>query len=528
LEIYDRNGARIMKKVISGKLLQEKIKESIHCLCDTVGQTLGPKGNNVIIDHSLFTPFITNDGATIAKNIESEDEIVNTILEIAKEASLKTNEVIGDGTTTTLVLLKSLFNSSLKYTEKGMNPIFLKKKMDAYLREILCYLEKEKRPLDEKNMLQIAINASNDYDLGQCAYQAFQMVQNPKAITIKEVLEKQLSVQSLRGYTLDIELLSDYFLKQQTTIHFSKAKVLILHDYLDNLDNISFILNECMQTKQNLIIFVNDYNEMVLKEIVSLNLGNDLSCCLLKISEYGLHQRKLENDIEVLTHAKIIENCDLITLENLGFIENAKISQNQIRFDFQDSLSIQQYIELLKSEMMEYQDEFEIDFYQKRIAMFQNGLAEILVGASTKTESHEMKMRLEDALCALASCQEGIVLGGGITLLKIAKEIKADDEVKMIFKEALKQPFLRILDNAGLDSSQIYQEIQKKQFTKIYNVNTEQFEDAITSSVIDPFLVTKTALCNASSIATMLLTTSSLVINEHNNQLNKTNEYTEL
>jgi len=517
-----------MKKVVSGTLLQEKMKESINSLCDTVGCTLGPKGSNVIIDHSLFTPFITNDGATIAKNIVSEDEVVNTILEIAKEASLKTNDIVGDGTTTTLVLLQSLFNSSLTYIEKGINPIFLKKKMDLYLSEILSILETEARKPDENNLLQIATIAANDNYLGNCAFQAFQTVKSKNAIMIKEVLENQLTINYLQGYTVETELLSDYFLKEQTNITFTNAKVLIIHDYLSNLENISFILNDCMKNKEPLIIFVNEYDETAFKEIVSLNLSNELSCCVLKISEYGLHQRKLESDIEALTHAKIIENYHFITPENLGFIEHIMINKNQARFDFQNNSQILQYVDLLKNEMNEYHDEFELTFYQKRIAMFQNGLAEILVGAPTKTECHEKKMRLEDALCALTSCEDGILLGGGVTLLKIAEEIEANDEVKAIFKAALQKPFFQILENAGLDSSKIYQEIKKNDFQKIYNVNTEKFENVTHSSIIDPFQVTKTTLCNATSIATMLFTTKSLVINEHENQLNKTTEYTEL
>ncbi|MCI8575889.1 MAG: hypothetical protein HFI09_05400 [Bacilli bacterium] len=517
-----------MKQVVSGKILQDKMKESINYLCETVGYTLGPKGSNVIIDHSLFTPFITNDGATIAKNIESEDEIVNTILEIAKEASLKTNDIVGDGTTTTLVLLQSLFNSSINYIENGMNPIFLKKKIILYLKEILSKLEKEKRKPNQENMLQIAMNAANDLELGKCAYQAFSKVQNKNAIAIHEVSEDNLRVNFLQGYLLDTELLSDYYLKDQNSLTLSRAKVLIIHDYFSDLENISFILNDCINNKQNLIIFVNDYDESVLKEVLSLYLSNDLSCFLLKISEYGLHQRKLEKDIEMITKASIIENYNFITPENLGFIENVTINKNQTRFDFHNNLQTQKYIDLIKEEMNGYQDEFEIAFYQRRIAMFQNGLAEILVGAPTKTECHEKKMRLEDAICALDSCQEGILLGGGVTLLKIAEEITTDDEVKMIFKETLKKPFFQILSNAGIDSTKIYQEIRNNKFQKIYNVNTEQFESITDLSIIDPFLVTKSSLCNAISIATMLFTTRSLVINEHCNQLNKSNEYTEL
>lgn len=517
-----------MKKVVSGKELREKMKESIQDLCSIVSNTLGPKGSNVIIDHSLFSPFITNDGATIAKNIESEDEVVNTILEIAKEASLKTNEIVGDGTTTTLVLLESIFNSSLQSIEDGKNPMVLKRELDVCLDFVLKNLEKEKRIPNQEDFFRIASIAANDENLGKLASEAFLVVKNKNAITIEEIEENKLNIQFINGYNIDTQLASDYFLKEQKSINFLQASVLIIHDYMNSLENIGFVLNDCMQTKKSLIIFANEYDENVIREIVSLTLEGELHCCVLKLSEYGMHQRKLEKDLEVLTHAKIIENYEYITPENIGFAKNILVTNDSVRLDFIKDSNIKKYISLLESESKECKEEYEKNFYQKRLAMFQTGLAKIEIGAPTKTECHEKKMRLEDALCALESCKQGVILGGGVTLLKIASDLEEQSDVSGIFKNALKEPFAKILSNAGLDFSSIQEDIKQANYQKIYNVKKEQLEDIQDTFVLDSLKVVASSLINATSIATMLLTTTSLVINEYQNNMSKSNEYTEI
>lgn len=517
-----------MKKVLSGKNLQEKMQESINFLCDIVSTTLGPKGSNVIIDHSLFTPFITNDGATIAKNIESEDEVVNTILEIAKEASLKTNEIVGDGTTTTLVLLQSIFNASLELIKKGENPILLKKELDACLEEILEMLEKEKRIPTKKDLLAIASIAAGDKRLGKIVSDAFEVVKKKSAITIQEKESEDLTLEFQNGYILDTQVLSEYFLNEKKSLHFEQANVLILHDFFSNLENIAFLLNDCLQNKKNLLLFANEYDENVLRELVSLHIENELSCCVLKLTEYGMHQRKIEKDLEILTNAKIVENYELITPENIGTIKNVTISNESTCISFIKENKIQEYISLLKEEAINCKDDFEQSFIEKRIAMFDTGLATIFIGAPTKTECHEKKMRLEDALCALESCNDGILLGGGITILKMANELNPNNNAEIIFKEALEKPFCKILTNAGIDASKVLEDIKKEHYQKIYNVNEDKLESVETTSVLDSFNVVKSSLINATSIATMLFSTTSLVINEYKNNANKTNEYTEI
>lgn len=516
-----------MKKVVSGKNLQQKIKESIDYLSCAVTSTLGPKGSNVIIDHSLFMPFITNDGATIAKNIESEDEIINTILEIAKSSSLKTNEIVGDGTTTTILFLQCIFNASLKYLENKKNPIILKKELDSCLEKIIENLKKEAKVPNKNDFYHIASVASNDYLLGKICSDAFSVVKNKNAIILEEVDDNRIDLEFINGYVLNTNLVSDYFLKGKKSISLDNACVLIIHDYMSNLENISFILNDCMKNKKSLIIFVNEYDENILRELVSFSLEQVLDCCILKLNEYGFHGRKIEKDLEIITNAKVIENYDFISSINVGFISNAVITNDNTELVFKKTKKIEEYVSLLEEEITEYKNEYEQDFYHKRIAMFQNGLAKISVGAPTKIESHEKKMRIEDALWALESSKDGVLLGGGVTLLKIAS-LLSDNEAEGIFKETLEKPFLKIFSNAGLDSLKIKKEIEDACYQKVYNVKEEKMEEAKNTTILDSLNVVTTSLINATSIATMLLTTSSLVINEYQNNLNKVNEYTEL
>lgn len=515
-----------MKKVISGKELQEKIKESINLLCDTVKQTLGPKGNNVLIDHSLFTPFITNDGATIARNIESEDEIVNTILEIAKEASLKTNETVGDGTTTTLVLLQSIMNSSLNYIEKGINPILLKKELDTYLKEIINTIKDLKLEIAPSKLNAIATIAANDEEIGNFLSKVFQTVGSKKAIFIEEKEEPIFDVSYLKGYHLQTHLASDYFLNEQKKIEYQNANILIFHDTLLDIEDISFILNDSMKNKKSLVIFAEDFDELLVRDIVSMNQNEELNCCLVKIQAYGMQKLKIEKDLEIITNGKIIDQH--IALENIGLVKKIEIEKESIRIDFENTKKIKKYVSLLGEEIKEVKDDFDKDFIEQRIAMFLEGIATIQIGAATKTESHEIKMRIEDALCALESAKDGVLLGGGITFLKLAENINPKTNAEIIFKEALEVPFKQILTNAGLEYESIKQEIKNNQFQKIFNVQTEKWEDIKLTSVFDSFNVTIESLKNAVSIATMLFTTTSLVINEYINNANKEKEYNEI
>lgn len=508
-----------MKKVISGTLLKTKMQEAINLLCDTVKITLGPKGNNIIIDHSNFNPFITNDGVTIAKNIESDDVVINTILELAKESSIKTNDQVGDGTTTTLVLLQSIFNNGLKIIENGKNALILKKEIDLATDEIVSYLKKKSQKPSKEQLNIIATISANNKEIGNIISKCYFKVKSKDAIKIEETEDIKCSYNFLRGYCFQTIIASPYFFKENKKLEFNNCYMLLINDYLDDINYISHIVNKIIEENKPLVIMALDYSDDLVNQIVSLYLENNLKICLLKNPEYGIKQYKILKDLSM------ISNCPIYNKENiknhLGIISKITLDNDITNIEFNKN---RKYIKYLKEDLDYVDNEIDFEFYAKRLAMFKNGLAKIEVGAPTTTERREKKMRFEDALWAIDCASHGILPGSGITLLELSEKTKVDTDGDYILKQALKEPFKQIMFNSAIDYDQIINQIKKSNFQILFNINTNSFEPITNTQVLDPTLVIINSLINACSIATMLLTTSSLVINEYNT-FNKSDEY---
>ena len=508
-----------LKKVISGNQLKNKMQEAINLLCDTVKITLGPKGNNIIIDHSTFSPFITNDGVTIAKNIESDDEIINTILELAKESSIKTNDTVGDGTTTTLVLLQSIFNSGLKYIENGKNALILKKEIDETLHEIISYLELKSQKPTKEQLTDIARISANNKEIGNIISKCYFKVKSKDAIKIEETENIKNSYKFLKGYSFQTVLASPYFFKENKGLEFNNCYLLLLNDYLDNISYVSNIINEKIEENKPLVIMALDYSDDFVNEIVSLYLENNLQICLLKNPEYGIKQYKIFKDLSNISKGPIynLENLN----NNLGWVSKITLNNDFTTIEFSKN---KKYLKDLKKDFDYVDTELDIEFYSKRIAMFKNGLAKIEVGAPTITERREKKMRFEDALWAIDCAAKGILPGSGIVFLELSEKLKINTDGDNVLKEALQEPFKQIMINSAIDSHSIISEIKKSNYQKLFNINTNSYESITDTKVLDPTIVIINSLVNACSIATMLLTTSSLVINEYES-FNKTDEY---
>lgn len=516
-----------MKKIVSGEYLRDKINEGINLLCNTVKETLGPKGNNVIIDHSNFMPFITNDGVTIAQNIESDDPVLGSIIEIAKEASIKTNDNVGDGTTTTLVLMQALVNLGQKYLDDGINSLVLKKKLNSKLNDILKILETMKITTTKEMLKNIATVSASDESIGTLVSEVVENIDNKSGIIIKEDFSNAIRVKYIKGYTCSISHPSEYYFQSSKSFTFNDAYILIINDILSEVENISSILNEVIINNKSLVIIAKDFDQDFVNEIVSLNFEKRINCFMIRICECGLKERIIQKDIEVITNCTIVENSNHITGDNVGLIKGFYIDKETIRIDFTSNKEIDNYVLKIDEELND-KDEFELDFFQKRKAMFTKGIAEIVIGAPTKTESHEKRMRLEDALFSAYASKNGILLGGGISLLRIANELKDSDYESLIWKETLMQPFRQIMQNAGLSVEEIECNIKKSNYSKIYNVYSDCYENINDTHVVDAYEVVANSLINACSIAVMLLTTNSLVINEYQNNINKSVEYTEI
>ncbi len=505
-----------MKKVISSTELRNKMNEAIDLLCDTVKTTLGPKCNNIIIDHSAFTPFITNDGVTIANNIESDDEVINTILSLAKESSINTNDLVGDGTTTTLVLLQSIYKNGIKELE-NISPIILKDELFETLTTITQMIKDLSFPSSKDKIFSIAKTSSNSTEIGRIIRDAYIEVNNKNLIKITESPDEKTNIIYKNGYIIDSLLSSPYFLKDKNSINIKNALILIINNYLDNIDDIANILNEIIKTKTPLIILAEDYSDTFTNEIINLNMQDITNIYLLKFPLYGFEKIITIEDIALITNSTITDITN-IKLNNLGKIDNVTINNNEIKFNFKENDKIKKKINEIKK--LE-----NTDFNIKRFNMLTSKSIEIQVGGLSTIEKREKKMRFDDALCAVNSTNNGILLGSGISLYQVSENLNENNIANKILKIALKTPFEQIMLNAGLDKNKIINEIKKSNYKKVYNVLTDKYENIDNTNVIDTYDVVINSLKNAISVASMLLTTTSLVINEYQNNINDLKEY---
>lgn len=508
-----------MKKVITGKELYDCEEKAIALLCGTVKKTLGPRGSNAIIDHSLMNPFITNDGVTIARNIESEDERINTLLTLAKEASIKTDETVGDGTTTTLVLLESLFKSGLAKIKDGLNPYLLKNELDEALENIIEEIKKESKTPTEENYYNIASIAASNKNIGKLITRMYLKVGS--AIKIEESKTSETYTKIINGYSFEPLLASPYFFNNTNEIIYKNSLILIMLKEVNEIGEISEIINYTIEKRIPLVILATDYTEEVINEVLSLNLSKITNVTLLKLPEYGLHQMEVLKDLEIISNAKIAKSSDELSLNNLGKCEEIKITKElaTINNNLQSKV-IKRYINNLKEKISTIDDDFELEFQSNRLSKLTNGIGIIYVGATTTTEAREKKMRFDDAFCALNCAANGIIPGSGLILLKIKENLETKNNGSIILKEALDKPFMQILENVGINPSNIYNKIKASDFNIIYNVFENKFETISKTKVIDPTTVVITSLKNAVSIAGMLLTTTSMIINEQQELIN--------
>lgn len=514
-----------LKKVISGEELYKKMEEAINILCNTVKSTLGPKGANVIINKSTFSPFITNDGVTIAESIESDDMVTNTILELAKESSIKTNEVVGDGTTTTLVLLQSIFNNGLKLINKGVNPLKLKKELDNSLIDIAERINSLSREPNDSELKNIAIVSANDNYIGEIISEVYLKIKNKDAIFIKENNKNETVINYLKGYIINSNLASNYFLKELKEVVYENPYILLIDDYLENIEDIACVINFILQNNSSLVILAKEYSESVINEILSLKIDNNINIFLLRNPEYGINQISVLKDLSIIASAKIIEKIEFINISDLGKVENIKISNENIVLNYKMNSNINERIEELKRDINITEDK---DSINRRLAMFTTGMAEIIIGGNTTTERREKKMRYDDALCAISAADKGVLPGSGLVFLKISKELDKINYGDIILKEALKMPFSQIMFNGGFDSDEILKKVEDSGYKIIYNLNTLEYENINNTNILDATSVVLNSLTSAVSIAGMLLSTTSIIINEHTNNINKVNDYTEM
>ena len=504
-----------MKKVINGEELRMKMSEAVNLICNAVSSTLGPSGNNVLIDNEL-SPFITNDGVTIAESITSEDKIINSILEIIKEASLKTNELVGDGTTTTLVLLKSIFEEGLALVKNGKNAIVLRQELEEGLKEVVDLIDKDKKEASANDLSNIAKTSCGDNYLGEFLTEVFLNVKSKFAIRIEESKDEKTCVKYKKGYSFELDNVSNMYFINKNEISLKGAYILLYKGYLDDLETISEVIN----SNKNIVILATDASTQVKEEVLSYYLDYQKNIFLFLLPDYPSKRYAILNDIAFISDAKIKNASDSITLSDLGKID---VLINKEEMSFSTSKNTSEYIAKIKEENSE-SDEFDAYFLKERICKLETGMATIYVGGITKSEIKERKMRVEDAINALEVASSGVTIGSGIKFLEISQKLSLNSDGNKIISLALNEPFKKIYENCGEDYFKWKDIIKATKYQKIYNLKTKILEDIDKTGILDSTQVLKTAIKNAVSIASILLTTNYLVINENLNQ-NSSIEY---
>lgn len=501
-----------MKEVISNNELRDVIRNASNLICDAVSSSLGPKGNNVLINTSEEPVFITNDGVTVAKSIESEDKRVNTVLEIIKEASLKTDEIVGDGTTTTLVLLKNIINEGLDKIEKGKNAVALKNELLSCLEEVIEEINKLKRIPSNEDLIRVASVSSNDKEIGNIIFEVYSKMKNKYSIKLEESKNEETYYEIKKGYSVDIDILNMYF-ENKDEIVLNNSNILLLNGYLSSLNEISDIVNESLSRNKNIVIFCDDYEESLLKEAYIYHLKDNKNIFIFKYPDYASRKEMIKEDISILTSSKIKDiNLENIYFSDLGVSEKVIINKEEIML-INDNENIDNH--LLKLKNKNISDDYEREFIEERISKLENGIATIYVGGITKTEKREKIMRFVDAINAVDIASKGVVVGEGITLLKISNIIQSNTIGEKIIKETLNVPFKKIIENSGLDYEKINKVITDSDYNLIYNFENNDYESIDDTFIIDPVNVIIESLKNACSIGSLLLTTNYLVINEN-------------
>lgn len=503
-----------MKQVISGDVLRKYILEAINLICNTVSTTLGPIGNNVLINSSDEPCFVTNDGVTIARNIESDNKIINSILEIVKEASLKTNELVGDGTTTTLVLLQSIYNEGIKKINNGKSPIILKNELNESLEIIIDEIKKISRKPTKSELTSIAATSANDKNIGKFLSNIYFKMKSKYAIKLESGNKDKTYYEIKKGYNIEIDNISSVYFQNKDEIKLNNCYLLSLKGYLSSLEQISDIINECIINNKNLVIFCDEVEKQIYQELLVYYLSHNKNIFVFTLTDYGLRREKIQMDIENITNCKI-KNIDYesVSFNDLG---NSDITINKNEVIIYSDKDVKYYIKKLKIELKNTNSEYDKEYIGNRLSKLEKGNAIIYIGGKTKTEIKEKMMRYEDSLCALSVASKGVVPGGGITLLSISDKIKCATDGDEILKKVLTMPFITISKNSGKDYKNILGDIKYNNYKYIYNFKNGELENMDNTSVLDSKEVLICSLKTAISIASMLLTTNYLVINDIN------------
>ena len=518
------------KEIKYGAEARKALEAGVNQLADTVRVTLGPKGRNVVLAKSYGSPLITNDGVTIAKDIELEDAFENMGAQIVKEVATKTNDVAGDGTTTATVLAQAMINEGMKNLAAGANPIILRKGMKKACDKAVEAISEMSQTINGKEQIaRVASISAGDDEVGQMVADAMEKVSNDGVITIEESKSMKTELDLVEGMQFDRGYISAYMSTdmEKMVAELDNPYILITDKKITNIQDILPVLEQIVQGGQKLLIIAEDVEGEALTTLIVNKLRGTFQVVAVKAPGYGDRRKEMLQDIAILTNGKVISEelgYDLkdTTLDDLGRAKSVKVTkENTVIVDgFGTKEDIQGRVNVIKAQLEETTSEFDKEKLQERLAKLAGGVAVIRVGAATETEMKEAKLRMEDALNATrAAGEEGIIAGGGSAYIHAAKkvaELVADLEgdektgAKVVLK-AMEAPLFHISANAGLEGSVIINKIKESQPGIGFDAYNEKYVDMIEAGIIDPVKVTRSALQNATSVASTLLTTESVV-----------------
>ena len=520
------------KEIKYGVEARKALEAGVNKLADTVRVTIGPKGRNVVLDKSFGAPLITNDGVTIAKEIELEDPFENMGAQLLKEVATKTNDVAGDGTTTATVLAQAMVNEGMKNLAAGANPIVLRKGMKKATDEAVKAIAEMSEPISSKDQIArvAAISAASD-EVGEMVADAMEKVTNDGVITIEESKTMKTELDLVEGMQFDRGYISAYMCtdmeKMEATL--DDPYILITDKKIANINDILPLLEQIVKTGAKLLIIAEDIEGEALTTLIVNKLRGTFSVVGVKAPGYGDRRKEMLKDIAILTGGTVISDelgLDLkdATMEQLGRAKSVKVQkENTLIVDgLGDKKEIADRVAQIKGQIEETKSDFDREKLQERLAKLAGGVAVIRVGAATETEMKEAKLRMEDALAATkAAVEEGIIAGGGSAYVHAAEKVAAvvnemegDEKTggKIILK-ALEAPLFHIVSNAGLEGAVIVNKVKELPVGQGFDAYNEEFVDMIKAGILDPAKVTRSALQNATSVASTLLTTESVVAN---------------
>ncbi len=519
------------KNITYGEDARQSILRGVNKLADAVKVTLGPKGRNVVIEKKFGSPLITKDGVTVAKEIELSDPLENMGAQMVREVASKTSDIAGDGTTTATVLAQAIYREGIKMVTSGHNPMELKRGIEIAVKKAVESIDKLKKSVDAKEIAFVGtISANGDEEIGKIIAEAMDKVGKDGVITVEEAKGLDTTLEVVEGMQFDRGYLSPYFVTDAERMEsvLENARILIFEKKISSMKDLLPVLEQTAKQGKQLLIIAEDIEGEALATLVVNKLRGTLQVCAVKAPGFGDRRKAMLEDIAILTGGKMISEDLGIKLENVKWDdlgeakkivvdkENTTIVVDTTERKRKEAISGR--VKQIRAQIEETTSDYDREKLQERLAKIVGGVAVIKVGAATETEMKEKKARVEDAMHATkAAVEDGIVPGGGVALLRAMDAVgtlKEAGDIQVginIVKRALEEPSRQIIANAGIEGAVILKELKEKGGNIGFNAATEKVEDLLKAGIIDPAKVTKSALQNASSIASLMLTTEALI-----------------